>query len=162
MFLCDFDWMGNGYLQPFDGVNLCGSKKGEAGQQPPCHPHDHHLNLKDTPEVPNWTALGLAHFTLGRSQVTAPPSPRSLSDWRQRLWRVGCRLPPPPNGANRSQPRSSRAFSTTHLGPSAARFYYMHIRHIGGKILNWSNSTWNHIEDFNSPSILAKLRRGQR
>lgn len=53
MFWCDLDRMDNGYLQPFDGVDVCGSKKGEAGQQPPCHPHDHHLNLKDTPEVPN-------------------------------------------------------------------------------------------------------------
>ena len=64
------------------------------------------------PRRPQPPTEPLGELTSRCTRVTAPPSPRSLSDWRQRLSRVGCRLPPPPNGANRSQPRSGPS-----LGP---------------------------------------------
>ena len=118
MFWCDLDRMDNGYLQPFDGVDVCGSKKGEAGQQPPCHPHDHHLDLKDT-LGPQLNGTSLSHFTLGHS--TAHGS--SLTEVSQRLAAAALRswMPAPAASKRRkSVPTPVRAFPPGILGPPLA------------------------------------------
>ena len=67
---------------------------------PPAIPMTTSTSTSKTPSAPNWTTR-LAHFTW--PQLTAPPSPMSLSDWRQRLSRVGSR---------------SRRLQTAQIGPN--------------------------------------------
>lgn len=105
----------------------------------------------------------LGELTSRCTRVTAPPSPRSLSDWRQRLSRVGSRLPPPPNGANRSQPRSGPS-----LGPPQWQILVRPwCRTSWEKDCDWflidpSNSTWKQLEIKCKRPISRPITKWQR
>ena len=112
----------NSYSQPLNGVDLSSSENREAGEKPPSHPHDDQDNVEHTLDPLKASTTRWDHFTLLPS-LTAPPSPRSHTDWRQRP-----RDSKAPHRAAAPKRRKSVPTpvpaSQSHLGPSARRFFF--------------------------------------
>ena len=116
--------------------------------QPQRHPRGSQLNGTRFSSLHTWSVTG---HSSSLTEVSQRLAAAALASW----------MPAPAASKRRKSVPTPVQPGLLHHASWALRcqiLLHAYSGHIGGKILNWSNSTWAHVEDFN-PSILAKIAK---